>query len=147
VIASLLMIMTAYEMLWAMATEDHPELKAEYRLVEDIDPRVTPVSPAYNKHYISGDFDGDRVADYAFVVTAVGSQGHCVLVLLTRGKGSKVVKVVCGTEGRPGAVTLALGDTANRPRRDTLVVTPEEAPPSRFAWSSPPEAFREIQPR
>jgi hypothetical protein len=147
VILSLLTIMTAYEMLWAMAMEDHPQLKAQYRLVDGIALRATTESPAYNKHYIRGDFDGDREADYALVVASVGSQGYCVLALLTRGKGSKVVEVSCGDQGRPGAVRLALPNTRTRPRRDTLVVTPEDTSPSRFEWRSASGSFHEVQPR
>ena len=138
--------MTAYELLWAMATEDHPELEAQYRLVSDIEPAVTTAAAAYNKHYVRGDFDADREADYALVVAPVGSEGYCVLALLTRGKGSKVVKVSCGAQGRPGAVTLAV-TKGSRPRRDTLIVTPEDAPSLRFEWRSASEGFHEIQRR
>jgi hypothetical protein len=144
VIVLLLTIMTAYELLWAMATEDHAELQAQYRLVPDIDPAGTTVATADNKHYVRGDFDGDREADYALVVARVGSEGYCVLALLTRGRGSKVVKVSCGGQGRPGAVTLALLK-GSRPRRDTLIVTPADAPSLRFEWRSASEGFYAIQ--
>jgi hypothetical protein len=144
VILLFLTLLTAYEMLWAMATEVHPELKAQYRLVED-DPRVSPASAAYNKHYTKGDFDGDREADYALVVTPVGSEGYCVLALLTRGKGSTVAKVSCGVQARPGAVTLALPKTPTRSSGDTLLVTPGEAPPLQFEWRSASGSFHEVQ--
>jgi hypothetical protein len=137
-------ILSAYELLWAMAVDRHPELPAQYKLVNESDHPVSRPTPEHvDEHYVREQLDGRSDADYALVVVPCEGEGYAVLAVLTRGRSDEVVAVIDRADGRAEAVTLA-AERARGARQATIVVTPLDGSVRRFEWNESGRRFSEL---